>query len=281
MNADRAQLVTKAISPGYWRATFDNPPINVVGPDLFIALHDLVDEIDADPDVKVIVFDSADEDYFLAHFDMLSQSDVPRRRGASGLPLWIDITSRLSRSPVVSIAEIRGRARGVGSEFALACDMRFASTERAVLGQPEIGAGVIAGGGAAERLPHLVGRARALVVLLGGEDFDAETAERYGYVNRAIPDAQLGDFVDALARRLASFDHRALAETKRLVSRTGLPADDVLLESSAVFAQALAWPEVRQRVTNLVRHGLQTRGDLEHDLGGRIATAALTPPPSK
>jgi len=128
--------------------------------------------------------------------------------GASGLPILMDTFVRLTKSPVVSIAKIRGCVRGVSSEFVLACDMRFASRENTRLGQPEVGVGLHPGGGGTERLPHLVGRGRALEIVLGANDFDGDTAERYGYVNRALSDAKLDGFVDALARRIASFDRR-------------------------------------------------------------------------
>ncbi|MFE4424952.1 enoyl-CoA hydratase/isomerase family protein [Streptomyces sp. NPDC056817] len=182
-----------------------------------------------------------------------------------------DALIRLSRHPVVSIAKIRGRARGVASEFVLACDMRFASHEKAVLGQPEVGSGVIPGGGGTERLPLLVGRGRALEITLGSDDIDADTAERYGYVNRALPDDELDAFVDTLARRIASFDRRPLEAAKNLVNNVSLPPLDRQLEGRAVFAQALGWPETRKRMDVLFSRGMQTRGDLESDFGAHLA----------
>ncbi|MEU3410302.1 enoyl-CoA hydratase/isomerase family protein [Streptomyces sp. NPDC006658] len=252
-------------SPAYWRVTFDSPPINLVTYEVFAALGDLVDRMETDEDLKVVVFDSADPDYFLAHFDL-----IPPKAPYTG-PSWLDTASRLARSHVVSIASIRGRARGVGSEFTLACDMRFASKENAVLGQPEVGVGVTPGGGATERLPLLVGRGRALEIITSADDFDAETAERYGWINRALPDAELDAHVDRVATRIASFDRRALAESKALVNRSTLPSDTDLMAGQDTFRAALAWPETPERVRRLLERGLQQRGEVEYRLGERIA----------
>jgi enoyl-CoA hydratase/carnithine racemase len=175
----------------------------------------------------------------------------------------MDTFVRLTKSAVVSIAKIRGCVRGVSSEFVLACDMRFASRENTRLGQPEVGVGVHPGGGGAERLPHLVGRGRALEIILSGNDFDGDTAERYGYVNRALPDSELDGFVDALARRIASFDRRALEAAKNLVNQVSLPSADCLLDALTSFETALTWPETQQRVEALFKRGLQRNSDFE------------------
>ena len=183
--------------------------------------------------------------------------------GASGLPILIDTFVRITKSPVVSIAKIRGCVRGASSEFVLACDMRFASRENTRLGQPEVGVGVHPGGGGTERLPHLVGRGRALEIILGANDFDGDTAERYGYVNRALPDAELDGFVDALARRIASFDQRAITAAKNLVNQVSLPSADSLLDAITSFETALTWPEAQQRIQALLERGLQRDSDFE------------------
>jgi len=164
---------------------------------------------------------------------------------------------------VVSIAKIRGCVRGACSEFVLACDMRFASRENTRLGQPEVGVGLHPGGGGTERLPHLVGRGRALEIILGANDFDGDTAERYGYVNRALPDTELDVFVDTLARRIASFDRRALSAAKTLVNNVSLPSADRLLDGLASFQTALMWTEAQQRVGALLKLGLQQDADFE------------------
>ena len=178
-------------------------------------------------------------------------------------PILIDTFFRLTRSAVVSIAKIRGCVRGVSSEFVLACDMRFASRENTLLGQPEVGVGVHPGGGGTERLPQLVGRGRALEIVLGGNDFDGDTAERYGYVNRALPDAELDAFVDVLARRIASFDRRAIAAAKNLINQVSLPSADRLLDSLNSFQSALTWTETQQRIQSLLNRGLQREADFE------------------
>jgi enoyl-CoA hydratase/carnithine racemase len=190
-------------TPAYWRIVFDYPPFNIMDGPLFQSLQDLLARMDANQDLRVVVFESAIPDFYLAHFDLTGKLDnVMTAVGISGLPVLLDTFVRITKSPVVSIAKIRGCVRGASSEFVLACDMRFASRENLRLGQPEVAVGLHPGGGGAERLPHLVGRGRALEIVLGGNDFDGDTAERYGYINRALPDEELDRFVDALARRL-------------------------------------------------------------------------------
>jgi enoyl-CoA hydratase/carnithine racemase len=190
-------------------------------------LNSVITQIETDPKVRVVVFQSAVPGFFLTHYDFVPPLSATTRilPGATGLPALPDMLVRLSRAPVVSIASIRGRATGVGSELSLASDMRFASREKALLSQWEIGAGLVPGGGPMARLPCLIGRGRALEVLLSGEDIPGDLAERYGYVNRALPDAELDHFVDALARRIARFDKQSIAAIKRLVDITSLPPD--------------------------------------------------------
>jgi enoyl-CoA hydratase/carnithine racemase len=211
--------------PSYWRVTFDHPPLNIFGPESIPQLNAVITALETDEQVKVVVFDSAVEGFFLTHYDFLApledSTSIPP--GPTGLQALPDMLVRLSRAPVVSIASIRGRATGVGSELALASDMRFASREKAILSQWEVGAGLVPGGGPMARLPRLVGRGRALEILLSADDIDGDLAERYGYVNRSFPDAGLDSFVDALAMRIASFDKQAIADTKRLVDKASCP----------------------------------------------------------
>jgi len=224
----------------YWRVRFENPPFNIVDATIFEGLQDLLARMDASPSLRVVVFESANPDFYLAHFDLTGKTgNITTAVGPSGLPILMDTFVRLTKSPVVSIAKIRGCVRGVSSEFVLACDMRFASRENTRLGQPEVGVGVNPGGGGTERLPRLVGRGRALEIVLGANDFDGDTAERYGYVNRALPDAELDGFVDALARRIASFDRRAIARAKSLINQVSLPSADQLLDALDSFQTAL------------------------------------------
>ena len=248
----------------YWRVVFDYPPFNILDETIFGGLQDLLVRMDAHQSLRVVVFESAIPDFYLAHFDLTGKTgNITTAVGPSGLPILMDTFVRLTKSPVVSIAKIRGCVRGGSSEFVLACDMRFASRENTRLGQPEVGVGV-PGGGGTERLPHLVGRGPALEIILGANDFDGDTAERYGYVNRAFPDSELDGFVDALARRIASFDRRAIAAAKSLVNQVSLPSTDRLLDAITSFETALTWPETQQRIQALLERGLQREVDFEN-----------------
>src|SRR5262245_38271398 len=219
MNGPWTHLALDRRSQTYWHVTFKHPPINTVTATTVRELSELVDEIEREPTLNVVVFASANPDFYLAHYDV--EGDLAKSAalplGPTGMHAWLDLTVRLSRAPVVSIASIRGRARGAGSEFVLACDLRFASRENSVLGQFEVGAGLVPGGGPMARLSRLVGRGRALEILLVADDFEGPEAERYGYVNRTIGDHSLDDAVDRIASRLARFDHDAIAHTKRYV----------------------------------------------------------------
>ncbi len=251
-------------TPAYWRVVFDYPPFNIIDVIVFQALQDLLARMDASPSLRVVVFESANPEFYLAHFDLTGKTgNITTAVGPSGLPILTDTFVRMTRSPVASIAKIRGCVRGASSEFVLACDMRFASRENTLLGQPEVGVGVHPGGGGTERLPHLVGRGRALEIILGVNDFDGDTAERYGYVNRALPDAELDGFVDTLARRIASFDGRAVAAAKSLVNQVSLPSADQLLDALNSFQTALTWTETQQRIEALLKRGLQQDSSFE------------------
>jgi enoyl-CoA hydratase/carnithine racemase len=214
-------------TPSYWRVTFDNPPFNIFGPETIPQLEEVAAAVERDPLVKVVVFDSAVPGFFLTHYDFVPPltDSTSLAAGPTGLHPLPDMLVRLSRAPVVSVSSIRGRATGVGSELALASDMRFASREKAILSRWELGAALVPGGGPMARLPRLLDRGRALEILLGADDIDGELAERYGYVDRSLPDEQLDVFVEALAMRISAFDKKSLAETKRLVDVASLPPD--------------------------------------------------------
>jgi enoyl-CoA hydratase/carnithine racemase len=251
-------------TPAYWRVVFDYPPFNIIDALVFQGLQDLLARMDASASLRVVVFESANPEFYLAHFDLTGKTgNITAAVGPSGLPILTDTFVRITRSPVASIAKIRGCVRGASSEFVLACDMRFASRENTLLGQPEVGVGVHPGGGGTERLPHLVGRGRALEIVLGANDFDGDTAERYGYVNRALPDTELDGFVDKLARRIASFDRRAVAAAKSLINEVSLPSADRLLDALNSFQTALTWAEAQQRIQALLKRGLQQDSDFE------------------
>jgi enoyl-CoA hydratase/carnithine racemase len=266
-------------SAGYCRVTFDHPPINTLTATTVAELAELVDLIEQDSDLNVVVFDSANPDYYLAHYDV--ENDPGRTAalgvGPTGLPAWIDVLVRLARAPVVSIASIRGRARGAGSEFVLACDLRFASRENTLLGQFEVGIGVVPGGGPMARLARLVGRGRALEILLVADDFDGPRAERYGYVNRLIADDELGKEVEAIALRLARFDHDAIARTKSYVDLVTLPDDTELPPPLADFRELFGRPTQQAQWAKLEALGLNTDSELERSLGRRVGDAALEP----
>jgi len=270
MNAttNSMQIKTTRLSPAYWRVTIDNPPVNVMGPAMVTQFHDLIQALESDEQVKVVVFDSAVDGYFLNHSDFLANLDdmTSLPPGPTGLPQWPDFLARLTRAPVVSIALIRGRATGNGSEIALACDMSFASREKAIISQWEVGIGMVAGGGPMARLPALIGRNRALEVLLSSEDITGEQAEAYGYVNRSLADAELDAYVDALANRIAGFDKWAIANTKRLVN-TSLPPDVELGAGWDACMASLGRPAAQEGIKALIARGFHQAGDVEERIG--------------
>src|SRR5712671_461541 len=263
------EIRLKRVSPEYWRVTFDLPPLNIFGPANIPQLEELVSLIETDESVKVVVFDSAIDGFFLIHYDFLAKPEESAKfpLGRTGLQALPDMLVRISRAPVVSIALIRGRATGVGSELALASDMRFASREKALLSQWEVGVGLVPGGGPMARLPRLLGRGRALEVLLGADDIRGDLAELYGYVNRSLPDADLDGFVDAFATRIASFDKRAIIDTKRLVSAASLPPDVEIAAGWDACLASMARPAAKERIKTLMERGFHKPGDAENRLG--------------
>src|SRR3981081_2414183 len=267
--ANTRQIRFAPRTSSYWRVTFDNPPLKIFGPETIPQLNEIVTALETDDDVKVVVFDSAVDGFFLTHYNFLAKIEdttslLPGPTGLSPLP---DMLVRLSRAPVVSIASIRGRATGVGSELALASDMRFASREKATLSQWEVGAGLVPGGGPLARLPRLIGRGRALEVLLGADDVHGDLAELYGYVKRSLPDSELDGFVDALAMRIASFDKQAIGETKRLVNVASLPLDADIRPEWDAFLAALNRRASQKRIKALMERGFHRPGDVENRLG--------------
>jgi enoyl-CoA hydratase/carnithine racemase len=266
------QIRLERRSPAYWRVTFDHPPLNIFGPETIPQLNAVITALETDANVKVVVFDSAVEGFFLTHYNFLANPEdtTSLPPGPTGLQQLPDMLVRLSRAPVVSIASIRGRATGVGSELALASDMRFASREKAILSQWEVGAGLVPGGGPMARLPRLIGRGRALEVLLGADDVRGDVAELYGYVNRALPDAELDAFVDSLAERIASFDKQAIAETKRLVNVASLPPNSDIAPEWDAFIAALGRPAAKARIKMLMERGFHRAGDVETRLGYHV-----------
>src|SRR6266478_806528 len=270
--APTKQFLLTRRSPAYWRVTFNHPPLNIFGPETIPQLNEIITALETNEDVKVVVFDSEVAGFFMTHYDFLARPEdtTSLPPGPSGLGPFNDVLVRLSRAPVVSIASIRGRATGNGSELALACDMRFASREKAILSHFEVGAGVVPGGGPMARLPRLMGRGRALEVLLGADDIPGDLAELYGYVNRSLPDSDLDGFVESLATRIASFDKRAISETKRFVDVASLPPDYELAPEWDVCFASIVRPAAQERIKKLMEQGFHRPGDVEKRLGDYV-----------
>jgi len=261
------------VCPSYWRITFDNGPVNLLDPDTIEELGALIGRMERASDLTVAVFRSDKPGYFMAHWDFLSDSArvLAMHPGETGLHPYLDNLVRLSRLPMVTICEIRGRARGAGSEFVLATDIRFAS-DQAIFGQFEVGVGAVPGGGPMARLGRLVGRGRALEILLGGDDISAALAADYGYVNRVLPDTGIETFVDTFARRIATFDKVAVAGIKRLVDVATLPEDDEFAPGLAAYFATAGRSENRRFVQHLLANGLQQPDGVEMNLGAAIGS---------
>jgi enoyl-CoA hydratase/carnithine racemase len=243
------------------------PPMNLLGPELVRDLVSLIQAAEADDAVQVLVFTSADPDYFISHVDVTRideyREEAAKLTGEASIAL---LFRYLSASHLVTIAQIEGRVRGAGSEFVLACDMRFAARQSAIFGQFEPAFGVLPGGGAAQHLARLMGRARALEVMLSAEDYDAELAERYGWINRALPADQLGEFVSSLAHRIAGFPAAGQAVVKDRVNAIALAPVEDFRRDSDLFGEGVRAPEAQSRIGAAMRRGFQTR-DAELALG--------------
>ncbi|WUH92869.1 enoyl-CoA hydratase/isomerase family protein [Streptomyces sp. NBC_00433] len=273
--SDDAQFQVQEVSPSYWQVTFTNGEVNLYDVDSVEQLADLVTRIEQAEDLTVVVFRSGNPDFFMAHWDMLSdQARVAAMRpGPTGLHPYADNLVRLSRVPAVTVTAIDGRARGAGSEFVLATDIRFAGPG-AVLGQFEVGVGSVPGGNPMGRLARLVGRGRAMEIMLGADDFPAGLAAAYGYVNRVLPAGELDGFVDAFARRVAGFDKVAVAEAKALLDASVPVPDEESAASLATFFRTSGRPENADRVRRLFDRGLQRPDGAEIDLGRQVAEPA-------
>jgi enoyl-CoA hydratase/carnithine racemase len=249
------------IERGVAFATIDHPPINLFDAALIADLDRFGREVEADSEVRVVVIDSADPEFFIAHADVNLILRLPRdpQPAPTELPVFQAMVDRFRTMPKVTIAVIEGRARGGGSELVLAMDLRFAARGKALLAQPEVAVGIIPGGGGTQRLPRLVGRARALEIVLGCEDIDADLAERWGYVNRALAEDELRPFVDALAHRIASFPADAIAHAKAAVTAAEPDLVPGLLDEAHRFAQTLAAKETITRMERFLALGGQTR----------------------
>jgi enoyl-CoA hydratase/carnithine racemase len=249
------------LKDGVARVSIDHPPINLFDLPLILEMDRLGRELEADADVRVVVLESADPDFFIAHADVNLILDLPAEPSARPTEpsLFQQMVDRFRSMPKATIAVIEGICRGGGSELVLSVDMRFAALGKAFLAQPEVAVGIIPGGGGTQRLPRLVGRGRALEIILGCEDVPADLAERWGYVNRALPPEELGSFVDGLASRIASFPAEAIARAKAAVAAAEPPVADGLIEEAQLFNECLAVPAARERMQAFLAMGGQTR----------------------
>lgn len=259
-------------TPAYWRVIFSNGELNMFDPWTFAELNVLMDQIEADQELKVIVFESGNEEFFMDHHDVPNRTIIPDQAGARPFFYeWPNFVTRLANSSVISIAKVRGRAWAQGFEFALAMDMRFASKEKAKFALVEVGGGSIPGGGGVEWLSALIGRSRALEIVLSADEYDADLGERYGFVNRSIPDAELDDFVDAFARRLAIFQKRSLNVGKQMVNaRAGVPSKADLFASNYMLHTVDDWPEGQEEFQRLVELGMMEGKAFELDFPKRL-----------
>jgi enoyl-CoA hydratase/carnithine racemase len=268
MTTENSPILHRTDQDGVAVIEINNPPTNLVDRKLIVELMGLVEALSKDEVTRVVVFRSVLADFFVNHFDMAGQVDSPTdSKPRAGLSPLAQLYIRISQLPQITIGEIRGRVRGAGGEFALALDMRFASLERAVFGQPEVGSGLLPGAGATQWLPALLGRARALEVILSSDDYDAAQAERYGWINRALPDAQLSSFVDRLAKRIASFPPNGIRNAKEMVNLATLPSKDLLTDESQRFQVLMVQPQVAERIKWLLAQDAATQGEVELNLG--------------
>ena len=275
MTYDGFELLRTRRERGVLFVTIDNPPINLFDLPLMREMHALSKEVEADGEVRVIVFESANPEFFIAHADvgLILQLPTETPPKSDKLGFFHAMLERFRTMPKVSIAKVEGRARGGGSEFVLSLDMRFGALGRAVLSQPEVALGIIPGGSGTQRLARLVGRGRALEVVLGCEDIPAELAERYGYINRALPPDELGPFVERLAYRIAGFSSDALRLAKAAVNAADPSTEEGLLEEAHLFNQSVATGDARARMAKFLKLGGQTR-DAELDLDALVTRLA-------
>ena len=272
---DHPFFTVQTVTPNIRRVTFANPPVNLVGADAAIELSELIDQLSGDDTINVVIFDSGTPGYFYNHADLTQLPQLLDFTAPDGTPGWIDLTIKISTAPFVSIASIRGHTRGGGDELALAFDLRYASRQHATFGQLEVGTGLIPGGGGSDRLGRLIGRDRAVEAIMTGIDYDADQAEAYGWVTRAIDDDELNGFVDNIARRIASFDKPAIRGAKAQIDRATLPPASDLVTSWEEFTKSVNWPGFPARIaafTQLIEEvGLD---EVEDRLGDYLGAGA-------
>ena len=255
------EFIQVEIHEGVAFATLDNPPINLITLALFGELTALAEAVAADDDVRVLVLRSANPDFFLAHFDVEAILGFPTETEAVRSPnnAYHQMCERYRLMDTVTVAQIEGRVGGGGSELVQAFDMRFGVVGKTVMNQMEVAVGILPGGGGTQRLPRMLGRGRALEIILGGEDLDAETAERWGFLNRALPPGEIGDFVDRLARRMADHPPEALKLAKQAVNAADGPLAEGLVEEAFLFQQLLRTDDAPRAMRKFLEVGGQTR----------------------
>ena len=261
-------------SPQVARITFANPPVNLIVAETVGRLVQIVDELESDPDIQVLVFDSGTPDFFFNHFDLAAAAEFPVPEDTDALPVWTDLVVKLTRAPYITIGSIRGRTRGGGNELALAFDLRYASRENAIFGQPEVGSGLLPGGGGTERLPRALraGTGRWKPILTS-DDYDADAAERWGWVTRALPDDELDEFVESIVARLASFDRTSLASAKAMVNRASLPPEADLAAAYGEFAHSLTLPGFLARAEGAAVLAGEAGVEIQYRLGEYLGVA--------
>ncbi|MFE7767294.1 enoyl-CoA hydratase/isomerase family protein [Streptomyces sp. NPDC057438] len=273
MSEQQSTIHYERTSPQIAKITFANPPVNLIVGETVLRLIEIVTELATDPDIQVVLFDSATPDFFYNHFDLAAAADFPAPEDPDAVPAWTNLVLELSKAPYITIGAIRGRTRGGGNELALALDLRYASREKAIFGQPEVGSGLLPGGGGTERLPRAIGRDRALEAILTSDDYDADTAERWGWVTRALPDSELDAFVGTVAARLASFDRTSLASAKAQINRASLPPDADLVAAYGEFTHSLTLPGFLTRAAATQAVVEHAGIDFEYRLGHYIGIA--------
>lgn len=244
----KSTISVEKISPEIRKVKFANAPINVIVPETISSLNEVIKNLSKDSIVKVVIFSSDVKGYFFNHFDLTQFPNFAGQRTADGKPMWVDLITNIINAPFITIASIKGRTQGGGDELTMAFDLRYASKEFAVFEQPEVGVGLFPGGGGTNMLPRLIGRDRALEVFASGNDYDATIAEKFGWVTRTLPNAELDAFVDKLANRLATFDKTALVTVKKQINAVTAPTEAELQTSYTEFLKSLSWQGLQLRI---------------------------------
>jgi enoyl-CoA hydratase/carnithine racemase len=257
------ETLNTTFDKGIMTATINNPPVNVMTGALYTDLVGFAIEVEQDESVKVVVFQSADPDFFIAHYDVETLLKMPIDSPAEKSPdlsEFHEMCERVRTMPKATIVKMAGRAGGGGNEFASSCDMRFGVKGKTIINQMEVALGILPGGTGTQRLPRLVGRGRAMEICLGSDDIDAVTAEHWGYLNRIFDTTEeLDTFVDNLAGRIACWPAEAIGLCKASINNAEMPFKEGLLEESHLFQQSLRTEGAQKNMRKAMEMGLQTR----------------------